>query len=372
MASVRRLKSGRYQCLVTGPDGRQRSLGTFRLKSAATKAGNDYDAKRGTMSKRDPRAGKITVTEWHDKWSKGRTVAKTTKDKDRNTWNTHVKPKWSGWTLDEINPEDVREWVAEMIDGGKSPFVITSCRDLFSKMLGDAIPTRLDYNPVRGVQIPALPRKPIFFWTQAEAEKIISELRGTDALLFEFVVRTGLRYGEFAGLPVKNVDLVQGLIYVTQVQTRNHGIKEVPKSEAANRSISIPPWLYGPLGDLISGRDGDELVFVPAGRVKLHGETMQNRIDAACKRAAVKRGTLHDMRRTAASWLVQAGVPLYEVQRVLGHEDPKTTQRYAHLAPDAHTAIRMAWSREREHVQAGTCFTCGQSLPDHHHAAKAA
>lgn len=39
------------------------------------------------------------------------------------------------------------------------------------------------------------------------------------------------------------------------------------------------------------------------------------------------------MRHTAASWLVQDSVPLYDVQALLGHKDYATTQRYAHLAP---------------------------------------
>lgn len=45
------------------------------------------------------------------------------------------------------------------------------------------------------------------------------------------------------------------------------------------------------------------------------------------------------MRHTRASWLVQRGVSLYEVQRILGHESCQTAQRYAHLQPDAHKAV---------------------------------
>jgi integrase len=41
----------------------------------------------------------------------------------------------------------------------------------------------------------------------------------------------------------------------------------------------------------------------------------------------------HDLRHTCASWLVQAGVPIYTVAQILGHSSPAVTQRYAHLAP---------------------------------------
>jgi site-specific recombinase XerD len=51
------------------------------------------------------------------------------------------------------------------------------------------------------------------------------------------------------------------------------------------------------------------------------------------------------MRHTAASWLVRDGVPLYDVQALVDHEDYATTQRYAHLAPDAHGKIRASWAR---------------------------
>ena len=51
------------------------------------------------------------------------------------------------------------------------------------------------------------------------------------------------------------------------------------------------------------------------------------------------------MRHTAASWLVMDGVPLYDVQALLGHESFATTQRYAHLAPNAHGKVIESWER---------------------------
>ncbi|MFD9721750.1 tyrosine-type recombinase/integrase [Streptomyces sp. NPDC059076] len=52
----------------------------------------------------------------------------------------------------------------------------------------------------------------------------------------------------------------------------------------------------------------------------------------------------HSMRHTRASWLIQKGVSLYEVQHLLGHESFQTTQCYAHLQPDAHNSVLGAWA----------------------------
>ena len=45
---------------------------------------------------------------------------------------------------------------------------------------------------------------------------------------------------------------------------------------------------------------------------------------------------------------MQDGVPLYDVQAMLGHEDYATTERYAHLAPGAHGNVLESWKRRRD------------------------
>ena len=59
----------------------------------------------------------------------------------------------------------------------------------------------------------------------------------------------------------------------------------------------------------------------------------------------IQRHSPHAVRHTAASWLVEAGVLLDDVQRPLGHESFAVTARYAHLAAGAHLAVESARDR---------------------------
>jgi site-specific recombinase XerD len=56
--------------------------------------------------------------------------------------------------------------------------------------------------------------------------------------------------------------------------------------------------------------------------------------DSARRDAGLEDVRIHDLRHSYASFLVNAGRTLYEVQRLLGHTQIKTTQRYAHLSQD--------------------------------------
>ena len=56
--------------------------------------------------------------------------------------------------------------------------------------------------------------------------------------------------------------------------------------------------------------------------------------NTARKQAGLADVRMHDLRHSFASLLVNSGRTLYEVQKILGHTQVKTTQRYAHLSQD--------------------------------------
>jgi integrase len=56
--------------------------------------------------------------------------------------------------------------------------------------------------------------------------------------------------------------------------------------------------------------------------------------DHARKLAGLPEVRIHDLRHSFASFLINAGRSIYEVQKILGHTQLKTTQRYSHLSQD--------------------------------------
>ncbi len=75
--------------------------------------------------------------------------------------------------------------------------------------------------------------------------------------------------------------------------------------------------------------------------------TVQRAWQRARARVGLDHVHLHDLRHSAASEMVNAGVPLYTVGKVLGHRDQRSTQRYSHLTTDTLTAAVAAIGRKR-------------------------
>lgn len=391
MANYRKLPSGLWQAAVRVPtktaSGQTRRLTkTHPLKGVLREWATDLEAKiaAGTWNAGASRDSEITLAAWRELWLDGRLAAGATTRKNDSHWRNHIEPVFGGHPLALITRAELRSWVGRMhgqicsscrqtpgvtrggqvlvkhkrpsghdcAGSGKEPglgaWTIQGCVAHLSAMLAAAVEDgRLPANPAAGLKMPRADAKPVFYWTRDEAQQLLLVLGATEALMVDLDLHTGLRLGELLGLRRRWLDTDRWLIQVVGVQTRD-GWREYPKSRKSRRAVPVPPHLRDQLWLHVAGLESDDHVFRAPGGGAWDDRNFSRRVfDPAVEAAGIRRGTPHDMRHTAASWLVQDGVNLYRVQALLGHEKYSTTERYAHLAPDAFDEVVNAWTAAR-------------------------
>lgn len=355
MPSYRKLPSGKWQATVRGP-GRKRYTKTDRLKSVVAEWAVKEEARFASGDRRDPRAGKITVREWHDEhWWPARVVADSTAERDRKNLDRYVLPYWGDWSLNDITRTRVQGWVKMLSkEGGKDrrPLGAGTVQLVFmtlSSMLRAAAeedPPIIDANPCKQVQLPRLPPKKRRYFTDEEMERILAHLIEPYRTMAELSMWSGLRWEELAGLRGDGVDWLREIIPgIAWVMTKQ-GLRPYPKSEESDRVIPVPPHLMPALAKLMEGRDRQELVFMNIRKRPVAYGTWYWNWTRALEAAGVPYAPPHTCRHTAASRLMQLGVPAFEVKQIMGHESIQTTEQYSHHDPDAHANIKAAW-RER-------------------------
>jgi integrase len=363
MPSYRKLPSGLWQATVYHPNGR-RITHTDKLKTPVKNWAEDLEArfKRGDL--RDPRAGRITLREWHDRWWEARVVAETTADKDRRNLDTYVLPHWGDWPLDSITRMEVEGWVKRLSKAGgrtrggqPKPLGAPTVHQAYlvlSSMLKAATledPPIILTNPCVGVKLPPKPPKKRRYFTDAEIEAILAELIEPYRTLAELSMWSGLRWQELAGLRGRDIDWLRGLILGIQQVMTARGLRPYPKSEESDAVIPVPDHVMDGLRLLMAGRDLNELVFLNTRGRPLLYRTWHWHWKRALGAAGVPYAKPHTCRDTAASRLAQDGVPMFVVQQILRHRSIKTTEKhYAHHDPAAHAEVKASWKRRTAEI----------------------
>lgn len=374
MAYIRKLPSGKWQATMRGADGKKHTK-TDPLKKIVKDWAAAEEAKVAQGRWRDPRQGRLTVGEWSRKWFAARVVEAGTRRGDDSTLRTHILPHWSDWRLYTITSLDVQTWIRQRQKDGAGAHSVRRAYNLFSTMLKDAVTAGvLAESPCRDIDKPATPPKLPAWFTREQLDLLRAELEAptrtspggrkpapnpTLSVMAELMCQVGLRFGEAAAAcggerPDGNpVDWVRGRIRIIGALDQDGHWKEYPKTSKSRGEVPVPPDCLEEMSGLLVGRDRTARLFVSvrSGSNLSGADTRRiwyDAIDGANKAAghtAVPRLRPHDCRHTAASWLVQDGVPLYEVQALLRHESMQTTQRYAHLQKDKHARVEEAWKR---------------------------
>jgi integrase len=156
--------------------------------------------------------------------------------------------------------------------------------------------------------------------------------------LWATMLGAGLRPGEALALtwPCLDLDTDPGVVHVRHyLRTGTDGpFLGEPKTARSSRSLDLPHFTTQALREL-KATSTSPAVGVWAGLV-FHTDTNQpiglpnarRALRRACADAGLPRLCLYDLRRTAGSLLVDAGVHLEQVADLLGHADVATTRRH--------------------------------------------
>lgn len=244
-------------------------------------------------------------------------------------WRVHVEPVWGQVAVGDIRHSDVQSWISRL-SAEKGATTVLRAYGVLAGILDVAVKDRrLGSNPARGVNLPRKIKKKHTYLTPDQVSKV-AEASGDRALLVLVLSYTGIRWGEAAGLRVRDLDLSRRRINVTENAVEVGGRIEVgtPKSHK-KRSVPFPDSLTLPLQQAVLGKSPADLVFPGADgdymrRTRVSGGS-RSWFKTALSTAAVPAMTIHDLRHTAASLAVSAGANVKAIQRMFGHASAAMT-----------------------------------------------
>jgi integrase len=301
----------------------------------------------------------LTVATYLQAWSDGLMgLRPRTLESYRFTVDRHLIPRLGTLSLLDLQAADIRRVVRSIDDeiGGRTAgYALTILRMALGQAVSDRI---LERNEAASVRKPATAdHSDDPFLDAAAARTFLAAVAG-DRLeaLYVVAVTLGLRRGEILGLGWRQVDLKAGTLAVTRTLSYLPGDAydlTPPKTKRARRIVRIPAIAVAALEEhrgrqnrerLAAGttwrKDWSkaELVFTTKTGGPIAGSTLSHALHRHLAAAGLKRIRFHDLRHSATSMLIEAGVSRPKVQELLGHSDPSMTDRYTHVAPSSSDA----------------------------------
>lgn len=360
MAWVQQSPSGKWVGRYRDANGKPKVAGSYTRKTDAKRAAERAEG----IARDNPLYSDMTFSEWVDKWWPTRTVGQRTLAEDKKRFDKRLTPKWGDKPINKITTRQIQEWVTELRDEGLSASTVIKHGHNLSAALKAAVGAKLiPVNPCNGVTYPKIGTSPERFLSRDEADAVERLLDGTHLLVWHILLGTGFRWGEAAGLHWDHVDFDQRRIEVAV--TWDHVVKQFkPPKNYQKRYVPMGDTLAGVLNTQLDlqgyGQSSDAkydgvrqprygLVIPTRTGTPIASNTFGHILSAAGKAAVIGEGARrrqvghirpHDLRHTYGSWLVQAGIPLQQVQKLLGHSSLSVTERYAKIANTGWEEVR--------------------------------
>jgi len=252
----------------------------------------------------------------------------------KRSWETdvsliknHIMPNFGKQYMDEVSKRDIIQFISRHTlthKPGSVNRVIIMLRYIFNLSIRWET-AGITKNPTAGIPLLEENNKNERYLTGDEANKLIVALQSSQNKMLQYIVPmlilTGARKQEVLKAKWEDFNLDQKL---WRIPTSKSGkARHVPISDGVQYLLEGVP-RHVDCGYVFA----NPKTLLPYVSVFSSWNTARTSVGLSDVR-------MHDLRHSFASFLVNSGRSIYEVQRILGHTQIKTTQRYAHLSQDS-------------------------------------
>ena len=253
--------------------------------------------------------------------------------------------RWGTLKVKDISRRDVRELLDEI--GDRAPIMANRVLALVRKMFNFGIERDwLETNPCHMVKRVAPERQRDRVLSEDEIRAVWKALDAEDAIIaavFRLRLMTAQRGGEVLGATWDEIDLTRGWWTIPAARSKNGLAHRVPLSSQAVKVLKV----LRPL------TEDSSWVFPSPKKEDACIAHAQKAIERVVQRSGVDfRG--HDLRRTAASLMVGAGVPRLVVSKILNHVETGVTAVYDRHSydPEKRAALDF-WGKRLDQIVSG-------------------
>ena len=245
---------------------------------------------------------------------------------DRGLLKNHIETRWGKRYLDQITKADLITLFTEHRKThapGSCNRLLILLRYMFNLAIKWETPG-ISKNPTTGFPLMPEDNQKERFLTTEEAQVLYANLKRSDNAMLKYIVPmliwTGARKREVLDARWQDFDIERRSwrIHTTKLGRPRH----VPLSDGAVNLLNSMPRIANCEWAFANPKTQRPYVSIYCAWNKARNQ------------ASLQNFRMHDLRHSFASFLVNAGRTLYEVQHLLGHTQIKTTARYSHLTKD--------------------------------------
>lgn len=237
--------------------------------------------------------------------------------------------------VNKIKPLHIRNWQNIMLNTNLKPSTIKLSSVVLKSIFIFAVKYRgLKINPMANIENIGTTKsvKKMEVITLEEFKKILDQIKDRYKIIYKFLFFTGCRVGEALALTIDDIDFNNNTINInkTLFWTKEEKYKtQTPKTQSSQRIITIPDNLAKELKEHIN----KSLYIMENKRVFYsNNQTLNYNFKQATQKVLNKKMSIHILRHSHASLLINNGVEVLYISKRLGHSNPTITLNiYSHL-----------------------------------------